>query len=79
MDQEILELLLNLERQLLLHLGGDGLNRGLGRLLTVLVNANSAATPLLQVVSGPFAGDLQQRRVEGDFSRGVDLVLSLGE
>jgi len=78
-DQEILELLLNLERQLLLHLGGDGLNRGLCRLLTMLVNANSAAAPLLQVVSGSFAGDLQQGGVECDFSRGVDLVLSLGE
>jgi hypothetical protein len=43
MDQEILELLLHLERQLLLHLGGDGLNRVLCRLLTMLVNANSAA------------------------------------
>jgi hypothetical protein len=40
-DQEILELLLHLERQLLLHLGGAGLNRGPCRLLTMLVNANS--------------------------------------
>ena len=33
----------------------------------------------LQEVPGAFAGDFQQRGMEGDLGRGVDLVLALGQ